>query len=308
MGWDPEMVRICGPRPRGAARARAPTPISGSADSEWSRQELESLGLRAHGGAAHLPRLRRYREAPNPVLRAAARGRPHQPAVRGPPRAEQVPGGPDPPGVATGSASSRPTCACCSWASCPRRRGYFDALQSFAYEEGFTPAEVVFTGPRRSRRPPRVLRGRSPLRLHERARGLRRAPRGVDAHARAGPRLLRDRGAPHPRLRGRAASRRRARWPRWARWPTSSRGRGPLREAVLAGTGPAPRRLRAGGGRGGPARLPGVAVSAAPDRVRRPALRRGRDRRLRVAGARGGGAAGPSLTKSWSSPPARATT
>ncbi len=28
----------------------------------------------------------------------------------------------------------------------PRRRGYFDALQALAYEEGFTPEEVVFTG------------------------------------------------------------------------------------------------------------------------------------------------------------------
>ena len=28
----------------------------------------------------------------------------------------------------------------------PRRRSYYDALQSFFYEEGFTPAEVVFTG------------------------------------------------------------------------------------------------------------------------------------------------------------------
>jgi len=28
----------------------------------------------------------------------------------------------------------------------PRRRHYFDALQALMYEEGFTPAEVVFTG------------------------------------------------------------------------------------------------------------------------------------------------------------------
>jgi glycosyltransferase involved in cell wall biosynthesis len=28
----------------------------------------------------------------------------------------------------------------------PRRRAYFDALQALAYEEGFTPEEVVFTG------------------------------------------------------------------------------------------------------------------------------------------------------------------
>ena len=28
----------------------------------------------------------------------------------------------------------------------PRRRGYFDALQALAYEEGLTPEEVVFTG------------------------------------------------------------------------------------------------------------------------------------------------------------------
>jgi hypothetical protein len=28
----------------------------------------------------------------------------------------------------------------------PRRRAYFDALQAFAYEEGLTPEEVVFTG------------------------------------------------------------------------------------------------------------------------------------------------------------------
>jgi glycosyltransferase involved in cell wall biosynthesis len=28
----------------------------------------------------------------------------------------------------------------------PRRRAYFDALQALMYEEGFTPAEVVFTG------------------------------------------------------------------------------------------------------------------------------------------------------------------
>ena len=28
----------------------------------------------------------------------------------------------------------------------PRRRSYRDALQSFFYEEGFTPADVVFTG------------------------------------------------------------------------------------------------------------------------------------------------------------------
>ena len=192
----------------------------------------------------------RYREAPNPVLRRHARGRPHQPALRRPPRPEQAPGGPHPPRELLEALHLARRAPAARRASCRAAARYFDALQALAYEEGFTPGGGRLHRPRRARRAAGLLRGRARLRLDERARGLRRAARRVDADAGAGAGLRGDRGAVHARRRRRAVHARSAS-PRSPRSPTllatdEAAARGGARRARTA----APRGVRAGGGRG----------------------------------------------------------
>ena len=86
-GYDEEMARICRiGREELATLARPRGPRPGG----QRVQPAGAGGARASRARACCPSTstsRRYREPPNPVLRRAARGRPHQPPLRGPPRA-----------------------------------------------------------------------------------------------------------------------------------------------------------------------------------------------------------------------------
>jgi glycosyltransferase involved in cell wall biosynthesis len=144
VGWDEEMVRICDLGQRELA-SLAPHADLGLADSEFNRQELEALGFARTGVLPIYLDFARYREAPNPVLRQllgdgrtnllfVGRLAPNK-------RQEDV--------IRLASYWKRFITAdvrVLLVGKGPRRRSYFDALQSFAYGEGFTPAEVMFLG------------------------------------------------------------------------------------------------------------------------------------------------------------------
>src|SRR6185503_18317824 len=157
----------------------------------------------AHERTADLPRLRALPRAREPRAAPPARRRRDEPAVRRPPGAEQAPRGPDPPrellaplplaGRAAGAGRQ---------AAAPHlvlRRAAGASVRG-----GLHPVRGDVPGPRLARRADRLLPGRARVRLDERARGLRRTARGVDADARAGARLLGRRRAAHARGRGRA--------------------------------------------------------------------------------------------------------
>jgi glycosyltransferase involved in cell wall biosynthesis len=143
-GWDPEMVRIC-TLGREELGSLVPHVDLGLADSEFNRLELEELGFRRTGVLPIYLDFRRYREPPGPVLgrmladdftnllfvgRLAPNKRPDD-LIR------------------LASYWKRfvsPEVRLVLVGKEPRRRSYFDALQALAYEEGFTPSEVVFLG------------------------------------------------------------------------------------------------------------------------------------------------------------------
>jgi glycosyltransferase involved in cell wall biosynthesis len=144
VGWDAEMVRICtlGRRELGTL---APHVDLGLADSEFNRLELEALGFRRTGVLPIYLDFRRYRESPGPVLeRMLADGLTNLLFVgRLAPnkRPEDL--------IRLASYWKRyisPDVRLLLAGKAPRRRAYFDALQALAYEEGFTPWEVVFLG------------------------------------------------------------------------------------------------------------------------------------------------------------------
>jgi glycosyltransferase involved in cell wall biosynthesis len=142
--WDPEMVRICELGQR-ELRSLAPHADLGLADSEWSRQELEGLGFARTGVLPIYLDFRRYRETPNAVLRRMLDdGRTNLLFV-----GRLAPNKCQEDLVRLASYWKRfisPAVRLLLVGKLPRRTTYFDALQSFAYGEGFTPAEVVFTG------------------------------------------------------------------------------------------------------------------------------------------------------------------
>ena len=146
----------------------------GLADSEFNRRELEALGFPRTGVLPIYLDFARYREAPNPVLRAAARRRPHQPPLRGPARPQQAPRRPHPPGLLL-EALHLPRRAARARGQAAAAPPLLRRAAGLRYEEGFTPCGGGLPGPRRPRRPAGLLRGRPRLRLHERARRLRRA-------------------------------------------------------------------------------------------------------------------------------------
>ena len=291
---DPEMVRICALGEQELATLAGHVDL-GLADSEFNRRELEALGFRRTGvlpiylDFAPLPRGSKPRAA------RSARGRPHQPALRGPAGSEQAPGRPDPPGLSYWKRFIASDVRLLLVGKLPRRRPLLRRPAGLCLRGGLHALRGGLHRPRRPRRPPGLLRGGRPLRLHERARGLRRPPRRVDAHARAGARLLRHRRARHPRRRGRAVH----------------------REAPRRGgrAGPPPRHRRGLREPSSPARIAASPRSPPPpwsrpcaatwsrcerapaDRVRGPALRRGRHRGLRVAGPRRGRAPGRVLRR-----------
>ena len=151
--WDLEMVRICALGREQVAGLRDGVDLA-LADSEFSRRELEESGFPRTGVLPIFLDFARYREPPNPVLlrqlddgrinllfvgRIAPNKRQEDlvrlasfwkrfvsPAVRL---------------VLVGRFPRRAT-----GEGRPLRAHYCDALQAFAYEEGLTPEEVVFTG------------------------------------------------------------------------------------------------------------------------------------------------------------------
>jgi L-malate glycosyltransferase len=142
--WDPEMVRICDLGQRELS-SLAPHTDLGLADSEWSRQELSGLGFARTGVLPIYLDFRRYQEAPNPVLQdLLVDGRTNLLFV-----GRLAPNKCQEDVIRLASYWKRfisPAVRLLLVGKIPRRRDYFDALQSFAYGEGFTPAEVVFTG------------------------------------------------------------------------------------------------------------------------------------------------------------------
>lgn len=144
VGHDPELARICAIGQR-EFRRLAPHVDLGLADSEFNRRELEEAGFARTGVLPIFLDFRRYRERPDPVLRRmlddgrtnllfVGRVAPNK-------RQEDL--------VRLASYWRRfisPDVRLLLVGKLPRRRSYYDALQSFFYEEGFTPAEVVFTG------------------------------------------------------------------------------------------------------------------------------------------------------------------
>jgi glycosyltransferase involved in cell wall biosynthesis len=151
--WDLEMVRICALGREQVAELRTEVDLA-LADSEFSRRELEDAGFPCTGVLPIFLDFARYREPPGPVLlrqlddertnllfvgRVAPNKREEDlirlasfwkrfvsPAVRL---------------VLVGRLPRRST-----GHGLPLRAHYFDALQAFAYEEGLTPEEVLFTG------------------------------------------------------------------------------------------------------------------------------------------------------------------
>jgi glycosyltransferase involved in cell wall biosynthesis len=143
-GYDPEMVHICALGREQLAGLREHVDLA-LADSEFNRRELESAGFRRTGVQPIYLDFERYRSRPNRVLgrmlgdagstllfvgRVSPNKR-HDDLIRLASYWKRFIG-PDVRLLLVGKL--------------PRRTAYFDALQALMYEEGFTPAEVVFTG------------------------------------------------------------------------------------------------------------------------------------------------------------------
>jgi glycosyltransferase involved in cell wall biosynthesis len=144
VGWDDDMVRICRVGREELATLAGHADL-GLADSEFNRRELEAFGFARTGVLPICLDFERYREPPNPVLRRLLEdGRTNLLFVgRLAPnkRPEDL--------IRLTSCWKRfvsPDVRLVLVGKLPRRRSYFDALQALAYEEGFTPEEVVFTG------------------------------------------------------------------------------------------------------------------------------------------------------------------
>jgi len=137
MAHDPELARICAIGQQ-EFRRLAPHVDLGLADSEFNRRELDEAGFARTGVLPIFLDFARYREPPNPVLRRMLDdGRTNLLFVgRVTPNKRQE-------GLVR---LISPDVRLLLVGKLPRRRSYYDALQSFFYEEGFTPAEVVFTG------------------------------------------------------------------------------------------------------------------------------------------------------------------
>ena len=143
-GWDAEMVRICtlGREELGTLASHVDL---GLADSEFNRLELEALGFRRTGVLPIYLDFQRYRAPAGPVLhRMLDDGRTNLLFVgRLAPnkRPEDL--------IRLTSYWKRfisPDVRLVLVGKAPRQLAYFDALQALAYEEGFTPSEVLFLG------------------------------------------------------------------------------------------------------------------------------------------------------------------
>jgi glycosyltransferase involved in cell wall biosynthesis len=143
-GYDPEMVRICtlGREQLSGLRGHVELAL---ADSEFNRRELEAAGFPRTGVLPIYLDFARYREKPNPVLaRALADGNVNVLFV-----GRLSPNKRHDDLIRLASYWRRfiaPDVRLLLVGKLPRRRAYFDALQALMYREGFTPAEVVFSG------------------------------------------------------------------------------------------------------------------------------------------------------------------
>jgi glycosyltransferase involved in cell wall biosynthesis len=143
-GWDEELARICA-LGRDELPALAPHVELALGDSEHNRRELEAAGFRRTGVLPIYLDFARYREPPSRVLgRVLGDGRTnllfvgrvapnkrHEDLIRL---------------AAYWKKFISPDLRLLLVGKLPKRRHYFDALQALMYEEGFTPAEVLFTG------------------------------------------------------------------------------------------------------------------------------------------------------------------
>jgi glycosyltransferase involved in cell wall biosynthesis len=151
--YDAEMVRMCAQGRADLASLRDAADLA-LGDSEFNRRELEAAGFRRTGVLPIYLDFARYRERPNPVLETLLEDGPTTLLFVGRlapnKRQEDLVRvasywkrfiSPDVRLLLVGKLPRRRT-----GSGQPLKRHYFDALQSFFYEEGFTPAEVVFTG------------------------------------------------------------------------------------------------------------------------------------------------------------------
>ncbi|MET0553045.1 MAG: glycosyltransferase family 4 protein [Vicinamibacteria bacterium] len=144
VGYDPEMVHIC---------TLGRTELAGLAghvdlalgDSEFNRRELEEAGFSRTGVLPIYLDFARYRERPNPVVRRLLDdGRTNLLFV-----GRIAPNKRQDDLVRLASYWKRfigPDVRLLLVGKLPRRRHYFDALQSLFYEEHFTPWEVLLPG------------------------------------------------------------------------------------------------------------------------------------------------------------------
>lgn len=143
-GIDPELERICRIGREELPGLRGHVEL-GLADSEFNRRELEQAGFAKTGVLPIYLDFRRYREEPNRVVRRAlddgstnvlfvgrvTPNKRHEDLIRL---------------VAYWKRYIDPAVRLLLVGKLPKRRHYFDALQAYLYEEGFTPREIVFAG------------------------------------------------------------------------------------------------------------------------------------------------------------------
>jgi glycosyltransferase involved in cell wall biosynthesis len=141
--YDAEMVRICRIGREELALLKNVDLALG--DSEYNRQELEAAGFRRTGVLPIYLDFARYRQAPNPVLLRFLGDGPANVLFVG----RLSPNKKHDDLIRLASYWKRFISADVRLVlvgKLPRTRHYFDALQAYLYEHGFTPWEVLFLG------------------------------------------------------------------------------------------------------------------------------------------------------------------
>ncbi len=144
LGYDAEMVRICA-LGREEFKVLSDQVDLGLADSEFNRRELEAAGFRRTGVLPIFLDFARYREPVGPVLERLLEDERSNLLFVG----RVAPNKKQEDLIRLASYWKRfisPDVRLVLVGKLPRRRHYHDALQSFLYEEGFTPQEVMLTG------------------------------------------------------------------------------------------------------------------------------------------------------------------
>jgi glycosyltransferase involved in cell wall biosynthesis len=143
-GWDAEMERICRIGREQLLELVGHVEL-GLADSEFNRRELEEAGFHRTGVLPIYLDFDRYREPPSPVFSRMLDDGPRNVLFVG----RIAPNKRHDDLIRVASYWRRfiaPDVRLLLVGKLPGRGRYFDALQSLLYEEGFTPAEVLFTG------------------------------------------------------------------------------------------------------------------------------------------------------------------